>query len=329
MKDTSKNLEKQLEDTINLLINREKEILKNKQIIDEYKQKLEISRKNTISAKKEFDGLLRNIYDAFQTNDKKNILIAIKDIYKSYVLDNSKKFYEAGKININVRIELEKQIEHLQNELDYKKEVSLQKGQAQVIEYRKKMEENAQLIREMTKIKKLNNDMSNQIKNLKYKNMTLTQTIERFRNTRKYRTFERFENKETTLPNNSTTAINNQSNLAFPSNYSQQNSNISVINNGVLMANNSSISTLPSDALPIINNSQTQVSGGSLKNMKSRVYKPWDKKTLTQERLLKFNEVKKIIEGKNDIIQRLITENDFLKKNFANINNSKSPKNNP
>ena len=329
LKDTSKNLEKQLEDTINLLINREKEILKNKQIIDEYKQKLEISRKNTISAKKEFDGLLRNIYDAFQTNDKKNILIAIKDIYKSYVLDNSKKFYEAGKININVRIELEKQIEHLQNELDYKKEVSLQKGQAQVIEYRKKMEENAQLIREMTKIKKLNNDMSNQIKNLKYKNMTLTQTIERFRNTRKYRTFERFENKETTLPNNSTTAINNQSNLAFPSNYSQQNSNISVINNGVLMANNSSISTLPSDALPIINNSQPQVSGGSLKNMKSRVYKPWDKKTLTQERLLKFNEVKKIIEGKNDIIQRLITENDFLKKNFANINNSKSPKNNP
>ena len=61
LKDTSKNLEKQLEDTINLLINREKEILKNKQIIDDIKQKLEISRKNTISAKKEFDGLLRNI----------------------------------------------------------------------------------------------------------------------------------------------------------------------------------------------------------------------------------------------------------------------------
>ena len=41
LKDSSKVLEKQLEDTINLLINREKEILKNKQIIDEYKQKLE------------------------------------------------------------------------------------------------------------------------------------------------------------------------------------------------------------------------------------------------------------------------------------------------
>ena len=318
LKDTSKNLENQLEDTINLLINREKEILKNKQTIEECKEKLEKSRKDTVTAQKEFDGLLRSIYDAFQTNDKKNILIAIKDIYKKYVLNDSKKFYEAGKININVRIELEKQIEHLQNELDYKKEVSIQKGKAQVIEYRKKMEENAQLIQEMSKIKKLNSEMSNKIKNLKYKNATLTQTIERFKNTKKYRFLDKFEKKEKeTLPNNSSTMANNQSNLVFPSSYSQQNSNTSAINNGILMANNSSVSTLPSDALPIINNSQPQSSSGSLKNMKNRVFKPWDKKVLTQEKLLKFNEIKRIIESKNDIIQRLITENDFLKKNFA------------
>ena len=318
LKDTSKNLEKQLEDTINLLINREKEILKNKQTIEECKEKLEKSRKDTVTAQKEFDGLLRSIYDAFQTNDKKNILIAIKDIYKKYVLNDSKKFYEAGKININVRIELEKQIEHLQNELDYKKEVSIQKGKAQVIEYRKKMEENAQLIQEMSKIKKLNSEMSNKIKNLKYKNATLTQTIERFKNTKKYRFLDKFEKKEKeTLPNNSSTMANNQSNLVFPSSYSQQNSNTSAINNGILMANNSSVSTLPSDALPIINNSQPQSSSGSLKNMKNRIFKPWDKKVLTQEKLLKFNEIKRIIESKNDIIQRLITENDFLKKNFA------------
>ena len=337
LRDTSKTLEKQLEDTINLLINREKEILRNKQIIDEYREKLENSRKDTVVAQKEFNGLLKSIYDAFQTNDKKNILIAIKDIYKNFVLDNSKKFYEAGKININVRIELEKQIEHLQNELDYKKEVSIQKGQAQVIEYRKKMEENAKLIEEMTKIKKLNSEMSNQIKNLKYKNATLSQTIERFKNTKKYRFLEKIEKKEKDkekekekegVPNNSTTFANNQSNFIFPSSYSQQNSNTSIINNGILVANNSSISTLPSDALPIINNSQPQVSGGSLKNMKNRVFKPWDKKVLTQEKLLKFNEMKKIIEGKNDMIQRLITENDFLKKNFGHqINKSKSPNN--
>jgi chromosome segregation ATPase len=326
LRDTSKTLEKQLEDTINLLINREKEIMKNKQIIDEFKEKLEISRKGTVNAQKEFDGLLRNIYDAFQTNDKKNILIAIKDIYKNYVLNDSKKFYEAGKININVRIELEKQIEYLQNELDYKKEVSIKKGKEQVIEYRKKMEENALLIQEMSKIKKLNAEMSNQIKNLKYKNVTLTQTIERFKNTKRYKFFDKFEKEKDNLPNNISTMVNNQSNFNFPSSYSQQNSNISVINNGILMANNSSESTLPSDALPIINNSQPQPpSKGSLRNMKNRIYKPWDKKTLTQEKLLKFNEMKRIIEGKNDLIQRLITENDFLKKNFAMNNKSKSP----
>ena len=87
---TSKTLENQLEDTINLLINREREILKNKRTINEYKEKLESTRKETVYAKKVFDTLLKNIYDAFQTNDKKNILIAIKDIYNNYITNDSK-----------------------------------------------------------------------------------------------------------------------------------------------------------------------------------------------------------------------------------------------
>ena len=325
LRNTSKTLEKQLEDSINLLINREKEILKNKKTINEFKDKLESSRIDTVFAQKEFDNLLRNIYDAFQTNDKKNILIAIKDIYKNYVENDSKKFQDVGKININVRIELEKQIEHLQSELDYKKEVSVKKGKSQIIEYRKKMEENAQLIQEMTKIKKLNAEMSNQIKNLKYKNITLSQTIERYKTTKKDKMYENKDKDKDieALINSSTIAANNQSNLIYQSSYSQQNS--SLINNGLIKANNSSASTSPSDILPIINNSQPQQSAGSLKNMKNRIYKPWDKKAMTQERLLKFNEMKKIIEGKNDQIQRLITENEFLKKNFGMINKSKSP----
>ena len=325
LRNTSKTLENQLEDSINLLINREKEILKNKKTINEFKDKLESSRIETVFAQKEFDNLLRNIYDAFQTNDKKNILIAIKDIYKNYVENDSKKFQDVGKININVRIELEKQIEHLQSELDYKKEVSVKKGKSQTIEYRKKMEENAQLIQEMTKIKKLNAEMSNQIKNLKYKNITLSQTIERYKITQKDKMYENKDKDKDieALINSSTIAANNQSNLIYQSSYSQQNS--SLINNGLIKANNSSASTSPSDILPIINNSQPQQNAGSLKNMKNRIYKPWDKKAMTQERLLKFNEMKKIIEGKNDQIQRLITENEFLKKNFGMINKSKSP----
>ena len=333
LSNTTKALEKQLEETINLLINREKELHKNKAIIEQCKVDLESSRKASILAKKEFETLLRTIYDTFQTNDKRDILLGIREIFNTYILKDAKKFNEKGKIEMSVRIELEKQIEHLQNELDKEKENNINKDKISEIEYRKKMEENQNLIKEMTKIKKLNIDMGNQIKNLKYKNVTLSQTIERFRNNKKIKLTETLPNikednikdedkiNETLNQNISTTFANNQSNLIFPSSYSVQNSNIS---KAILLPNNSSISTLPSDNLPVINTSQPHISGGALRNIKNRIVKPWDKKVLTQEKLLKFNEMKKIIESKNDLIQRLITENDFLKKNFGNNNNNKT-----
>ena len=333
LSNTTKALEKQLEETINLLINREKELHKNKAIIEQCKVDLESSRKASILAKKEFETLLRTIYDTFQTNDKRDILLGIREIFNTYILKEAKKFNEKGKIEMSVRIELEKQIEHLQNELDKEKENNINKDKISEIEYRKKMEENQNLIKEMTKIKKLNIDMGNQIKNLKYKNVTLSQTIERFRNNKKIKLTETLPNikednikdedkiNETLNQNISTTFANNQSNLIFPSSYSVQNSNIS---KAILLPNNSSISTLPSDNLPVINTSQPHISGGALRNIKNRIVKPWDKKVLTQEKLLKFNEMKKIIESKNDLIQRLITENDFLKKNFGINNNNKT-----
>ena len=325
LSNTTKTLEKQLEETLNILINREKELMKNKKIIEKCKQDLEASTKKSILAKKEFETLLRAIYDTFQTNDKRDILLGIRDIYKKYISNEAKKYNEKGKIDMNVRIELEKQIEHLQNELDRNKEINIQKEKIQEIEYRKKMEENEALIKEMTKIKKINMEMSSEIKNLKYRNITLSQTVERFRNSKKNKlkeenTIIKDEDKinENINQNISTTIANNQSNLLFPSSYSIQNSNI------LFQNNNSSISTLPSDVLPLINASQPHISGGTLRNMKNRVFKPWDKKVLTQEKLLKFNEMKKIIEGKNDMIQRLITENDFLKKNFGVNHKNKS-----
>ena len=333
LSNTTKALEKQLEETINLLINREKELHKNKAIIEQCKVDLESSRKASILAKKEFETLLRTIYDTFQTNDKRDILLGIREIFNTYILKDAKKFNEKGKIEMSVRIELEKQIEHLQNELDKEKENNINKDKISEIEYRKKMEENQNLIKEMTKIKKLNIDMGNQIKNLKYKNVTLSQTIERFRNNKKIKLTETLTNikednikdedkiNETLNQNISTTFANNQSNLIFPSSYSVQNSNIS---KAILLPNNSSISTLPSDNLPVINTSQPHISGGALRNIKNRIVKPWDKKVLTREKLLKFNEMKKIIESKNDLIQRLITENDFLKKNFGINNNNKT-----
>lgn len=41
------------------------------------------------------------------------------------------------------------------------------------------------------------------------------------------------------------------------------------------------------------------------------------------KKILKYNEMKKIIEGKNDIIQRLSAENDFLRQISFNTARSK------
>ena len=52
--------------------------------------------------------------------------------------------------------------------------------------------------------------------------------------------------------------------------------------------------------------------------MKNRIFKP-ENLSIPNEKILKFNEMKKIIEGKNDIIQRLSAENDFLRQvSFSN-----------
>jgi hypothetical protein len=71
-----------------------------------------------------------------------------------------------------------------------------------------------------------------------------------------------------------------------------------------------------------------------MKNYKNRIFKPGkDNLYLPQEKLLKYNEMKKIIEGKNDLIQRLSAENDFLrqtcfsKMNMTQQNISKSREN--
>ena len=68
--------------------------------------------------------------------------------------------------------------------------------------------------------------------------------------------------------------------------------------------------------VPIYNNDKTKA---ELKNMRYRVIKPGCK-LLTSEKALKYKEMKRIVENKNEIIQRLSTENDILKKmNIAHI----------
>ena len=57
--------------------------------------------------------------------------------------------------------------------------------------------------------------------------------------------------------------------------------------------------------------------------MKNRIFKP-GMLSIPNERLLKYNEMKRIIEGKNDIIQKLTAENHLLKR-FSVEKRSSSP----
>ena len=43
------------------------------------------------------------------------------------------------------------------------------------------------------------------------------------------------------------------------------------------------------------------------------------KLTLNEEKNIKYNEMRKIIEGKDNMIQRLLTENNNLRLNYLNI----------
>lgn len=186
LKESSKELEKQLEDTILLLINREKEMNKQKILIDELKQKWEMQKHETNLVKKDFDNLLKKIYDTFQTNDKKMIINGIREIYHRYLSLDAEKNFDSNKLNINVRAELEKHIDFLQKELNHVSNGKAKKEKIQVFEYQKKMQENAMLIEEMTRLKKMNAEANNEIKSLKFKNLTLVNEMDRMKTSGNY-----------------------------------------------------------------------------------------------------------------------------------------------
>ena len=284
LKDSSKVLEKQLEDTINLLVNREKEINKQKILIEELKKKLEYQNKNTKAVEKDFHNLLKRIYDSYQTCDSKEILNSVREIYHKYLSNDAKKNFDSNKLNVNLRTELEKQIDYLQRELTNKNEGILRKEKMLSSDYAKKMQENALLLEEMTRVKKLNAEMTNEIKELKEKNLNLTQTIENFKGKNTYNNLY------------SSNIINNNSNSKIQNTSSEQ-----------------------SNALPAIKHSiDSNCNKRGLNYIKNKMFKKDYKLTLNDEKNIKYNEMRRIIEGKDHLIQRLTTENDMLRLNYLN-----------
>ena len=284
LKESSKTLEKQLEDTINLLVNREKEINKQKILIEELKKKLENQNKKTKAVKKDYNNLLKRIYDSYQTCDSKEIINSVREIYHKYLSTDAGKNFDSNKLNVNLRAELEKQIDYLQKELTNKNDGIIRKEKILNSEYTKKMQENAMLLEEMTRVKKLHAEMKKEIKELTNDNNNLESEIEKF--------------KGKSVSNNNIYSSNIMNNI---SNSKIQNT-----------------SSDKSNALPLIN-SQNESTQRGLKYIKNKMFKKDNYKlTLDDEKAIKYNEMKRIIEGKNNLIQRLTTENDILRLNYLN-----------
>ena len=268
LKDSSKILEKQLEDTINLLVNKEKEVNKQKILITELNKKLNSQNKYTLKIKKDYNNLLKKIFDSYQTCDGNEIIKSVREIYHKYLSNDAKKNFDSNKLNPNLRFELERQIDYLQKTLMNKNEGTLRKEKILNSEYAKKMQENALLLEEMTRVKKLNSEMTQEIQKLKDSNMNLTQTIEGFKN---------------------------KDNKFLPKIIGDKEK--------IKKKEDKNIKDEKEKGINYIRNKMTK------KNYKL---------TLDEEKNIKYNEMRKIIEGKNNLIQRLTTENDILRLNYLN-----------
>ena len=311
LKDSTQVLEKQLEETIVLLINREKDMNKQKILIDELKRKWEEQRRETNVIQKDYDNLLKKIYNTFQSNDKKLIVNGITEIYHRYLSHDADKHYDSNKLNVNIQNELEKQIDFLQGQLGHVSGSKNKNEKIQVFQYQRKMQENTMLIEEMTRLKKIHTEFLNEIKELKTRNATLTSEL------------------ENTKRQIHAIKLNNKANVANSNDMSLQTSFNAKICTSL---NNTSISSISQSEFPMISNvlttmdniysnDRTKAEMRTMKQIKNKVFIPGQVLELPTERAFKYKEMKRIIEGKNDIIQRLSVENDLLKKlHFTNYN---------
>ena len=320
LKDSTQVLEKQLEETILLLINREKDMNKQKILIDELKRKWDEQKHETNVIQKDYDNLLKKIYNTFQSNDKKLIVNGITEIYHRYLSHDAEKNYDSNKLNVNIQNELEKQIDFLQGQLGHVSGNKNKNEKIQVFQYQRKMQENTMLIEEMTRLKKIHSEFVNEIKELKTRNVALSSELE---NTK--RQIHAIKFNKTNVSNN---YINNN---LYNDTSSQTSFNAKICTS----LNNTSISSISQSEFPMItnvlttmdniySNDKTKAEMRTMKQIKNKVFIPGQVLELPTERAFKYKEMKRIIEGKNDIIQRLSVENDLLKKlHFTNYNGNK------
>lgn len=149
LKSTSKNIEKELETAMRMMENYEKEMKKQKLLIAELKKKCEEEYDFAKKKESELDELLQKFYEVFQSNDKNTILKGLRQIYSLYLTPEVINKIDAAKLNVNIKDELEKQIDFLQKSLINVTELKSKKENIQKNEIFKRTEQNSILINEL------------------------------------------------------------------------------------------------------------------------------------------------------------------------------------
>ena len=316
LKETSKNIEKELDENIRLLANREKEIRKNQILLDEYKEKYERERHNAKLIEKDFDNLLQKIYDTFQSNDKNVIIKGIRKIYNIYLTNDVVKKIDSSKLNVNIRDELTKQIDFLQKGILNITETKNRRESNQNSEIFKKTRENGELIKQLNAKKKAYSELEKEFHIVKSDLSALKKKFEQIQ--REQNMKENNVNKQQII-NENLPQLSKQINAEKDNNF----------NKTLYQMNNmNGLSTVSQ-----FNNTQKKF------NMTTTEKKSWKDTKLYKGNSLssfrdnrndayKMSEIKKILEEKNEIIRRQRVEIQILKNNLISKSNEKENGNN-
>jgi len=194
LKVNSKNIEKELEEAMRMLENNEKEMNKQKLLISELKRKCEEEHKYGKTKETELDELLQKFYEVFQSNDKNTILKGLRQIYSVYLTPEAINKIDSSKLNINIRDELEKQIDFLQKSLLSTTELKSKKENIQKNEIFKRTEQNSVLINQLNEKIRNYTILERDYNKLKSEHSALQKTLEN------YKRQERDHNNNVGLP---------------------------------------------------------------------------------------------------------------------------------
>ena len=185
MKVNTKALENELEESLKLLENYEKELNKNKILIGELKKKCDTEHAFAKLKEKDFDNLLQKIYDTFQHSDKNKIIAGIQEIHNMYLTGDVVRKIDSSKLNINIKDELEKQIDFLQKSLINVTEIRGKKEVIQKSEILRRTSENSTLITELNRMKAQFTINEKTLVHLKSENEALKKTINNYKRNEK------------------------------------------------------------------------------------------------------------------------------------------------